>query len=67
MQHDSKREEIADILENAVAVLEGLRARQGVPVGDVTANLRKAGKLLSELREPVWYPEIGTVTVGFEV
>ena len=41
MQSNRESERALETVEDAIAVLEGLRARQGVPVGDVVGNLRR--------------------------
>jgi hypothetical protein len=43
---------VLDILDNVIAVLAGLRERQGVPVGDVIGNLGAAQDLVGTLQEP---------------
>jgi hypothetical protein len=51
MQHGTQQEQVLDILENAIAVLRGLRERQGIKVFDVIVNLETAHLIVSKLRE----------------
>jgi hypothetical protein len=52
MQYGTRKEQALDILDNVIAVLAGLRERQGVPVGDLIGNLGTAQSLIDELLEP---------------
>jgi hypothetical protein len=48
MQHGTGRELLNDSIENALAVLEGGRKRNGWPVSDVIIDLRRALNVLNE-------------------
>ena len=66
MQHGTKKEEIQDILENSIAVLEGLRDRQGVPLLDVIEELRRAKTLLRTLTDKGTPASEGRIAMGYE-
>lgn len=63
MQHGTKKEEIQDILENSIAVLDGLKARRGTPVGDVIKSLIRANWLLDSLSDEI---DVEATRMGFE-